>query len=517
MSTALSIETNGVNVIDESERKGRPASLFWPWCAANFSVLAVSYGAFVLGFGISLYQALVGVAIGVIGSFLLVGLVSIAGKRGSAPTLVLSRAPFGRFGNGLPGLVSYLLLVGWETVLVSLSTLATATVFERLGWGSGDITKVIAFVVVALIIVGAGILGFEAIMKLQMWLTILMMIVTAVYVALTFDHIDLDAAQALPSGTMTAVIGATIMVATGFGIGWVNSAADYSRYLPRRSNTAGVVAWPTIGASLPVLVLITYGILLCASDPELVGAIGADPIGALTTILPTWFLVPFALVAVGGLVSGAVLDIYSSGLTLLALGLKTPRWFAAAIDGVLMILGTIYIVWAADNFLSVFMAFLIILGVPMAGWCGIFLCDLLLRRYPYNEAALFGEPEIPGTGYGKVRWDSVLILCAATAVGWGLVIDTTGSGKGLTWLGYLLEPLGLGGRDGDWAYANVGVIASLAIGFVGYLVIGIATVRRQEHAQMVAEVRAEASADVVPVADAVVADPMTVFDADDES
>ena len=37
-----------------------------------------------------------------------------------------------------PALVSYVLLVGWETVLVALSTLATATVFERLGWSHGN-------------------------------------------------------------------------------------------------------------------------------------------------------------------------------------------------------------------------------------------------------------------------------------------------------------------------------------------------------------------------------------------
>jgi len=48
------IEANGINVIDESERRGTPAGLFWPWCASNISVLAVSYGAFVLGFGIGL-------------------------------------------------------------------------------------------------------------------------------------------------------------------------------------------------------------------------------------------------------------------------------------------------------------------------------------------------------------------------------------------------------------------------------------------------------------------------------
>ncbi len=486
------IETNGINVIEESERKGSSLGLFWPWCAANISVLAVSYGAFVLGFGISLAQALVATVVGAVVSFFLVGMVSIAGKRGSAPTLVLSRAAFGRVGNGLPGLVSYLLLVGWETVLVTLSTLATATVFERLGWSSGDATKVVAFVVVALVIVAAGVLGFDAIMRIQLWLTLALIVVTAVYVGLTFDHIDLDAAQALPAGETTAVIGATVLVMTGFGVGWVNAAADYSRYLPRSSRTSGVVFWPTLGGSLPVVVLVSYGLLLCASDPDFAGAIGADPIGALTTLLPDWFLVPFAVVAVGGLVSGAILDIYSSGLTLLALGLKAPRWAAALLDGVLMILGTIYIIWIADDFLSVFMAFLIILGVPMAGWCGIFLADLLMRRYSYDERALFGSTG-DGADYRVVRWESVLLLAAATAVGWGLVIDTTGAGKGLDWLGYLLGPLGLGGRDGEWAYANLGVPVSLVIGLVGYLLLGAGAVRRQEHEQVVAGVRAETS------------------------
>jgi purine-cytosine permease-like protein len=478
-SSGLAIEANGINVIDESERKGTPSQLFWPWCASNVSVLAVSYGAFVLGFGLSLLQALVAAVLGAVLSFLLVGLVSVAGKRGSAPTLVLSRAAFGRFGNTLPGAVSYLLLVGWETVLVSLATFATATVFGRLGWGDGDLTKVLAFVVVAAVIVAAGILGFEAIMALQKWLTVAMVVVTLLYIALTFDHVDLDAAGALPAGSLSALVGATVLVMTGFGVGWVNSAADYSRYLPRTASTPGVVAWPTLGGSLPVVILVAYGVLLCASDEKLAAAVGLDPIGALTTILPTWFLVPFALVALGGLVSGAVLDIYSSGLTLLTLGLRTPRWVAAALDGVLMILGTLYIVWVADSFLGIFMAFLIILGVPMAAWCGIFLADLMLRRRDYDEHKLFDHSK---AGYGSVNVVSVVLMAVAAVVGWGLVIDTTGAGKGLSWLGFLLGPLGLGGRDGGWAYANLGVPVALAVGFVGYVVTQAGAVRRQESA-----------------------------------
>lgn len=503
------IEANGINVIDESERKGRPSDLFWPWCASNVSVLAVSYGAFVLGFGIGLWQGLAAAVVGAVFSFFLVGLVSIAGKRGSAPTLVLSRAAFGRWGNTLPCLVSYVLLVGWETVLVALSTLATATVFERLGWSHGNGTKIIAFVVVAGVIVLAGIMGFDLIMRLQKYLTIALILVTAVYVVLTWHHIHLSTARALPHGTLSAVVGAGILVMTGFGVGWVNTGADYSRYLPRTASTGGVVWWPTFGGSLPVVILVAYGILLAGSSHQLSTAIGSDPIGALTTILPTWFLLPFAVVAVAGLVSGAMMDIYSSGLTLLTLGLRTPRWVAAGIDGVLMILGAIYIVfYSSSTFILLFEAFLIVLGVPMAAWCGVFLADLLMRRRDYHEASLFTARGL----YGSFRLSAVLFMVLGTAAGWGLVIDTTGQGKGLSWLGYFLGGetlnvdigslsvhghwLDLGGRGGAWAYANLGVPVALVIGFVGYLIFGFWGVRRQERAMRRgdAEVAAEPAA-----------------------
>ena len=119
------LELNGINFISESERKGSPHSLFWPWAAANVSFLALSYGSFFLGFGISFWQATTAAVIGTIGSFLLVGVSSLAGKRANAPTMTLSRAAFGVNGNKVPGFLSYLIFVGWETVLVSLATLAS--------------------------------------------------------------------------------------------------------------------------------------------------------------------------------------------------------------------------------------------------------------------------------------------------------------------------------------------------------------------------------------------------------
>jgi len=132
----LPIEGHGINVIDDAERKGSPRQLFWPWFAANVSVLGLSYGSFALGFGVSFWQALIAGLVGIVLSFLFCGFIAVAGKRGSAPTMVLSRAAFGVRGNRLPSRISWLLTVGWETVLTILATLATATVFERLGWAA---------------------------------------------------------------------------------------------------------------------------------------------------------------------------------------------------------------------------------------------------------------------------------------------------------------------------------------------------------------------------------------------
>jgi NCS1 family nucleobase:cation symporter-1 len=474
LTRQLQVETHGLDVIGDAERKGTPRTLFWPWFGANVSILGLSYGAFALGFGISFWQALAAGVIGIVFSFLLCGFVAVAGKRGSAPTMVLSRAAYGVRGNRLPSVISWVLTVGWETVLTALATMATATVFGRLGWGGGTETKVVALILVGALTVVGGVMGFDLIMRLQTVITVVTGVLTVVYIALVADHIHWSTVSAVPAGSAQEFIGALVFMMTGFGLGWVNAAADYSRYLPRGSSSRGVIGWTTFGACVAPLLLLVFGLLLAGSSSTLDKAVAADPIGALTTILPTWFLVPFAVVAVLGLVGGAVLDIYSSGLALLSAGLRVPRYLAALVDGVLMIAGSVYIVFFADNFLGQFMGFLTTLGVPIAAWCGIMLADLALRRRDYDEGDLYR----PGGRYGDVPLTPLLLTLAATAIGWGLVTNTAASW--LNWQGYLLDPLGLGGKSGAWAYANLGVLAALALGFLGTLALGRARVQRQE-------------------------------------
>ena len=466
------LELNGPNLIQESERSGTARSLFWPWCGANVSLLALSYGAFFLGFGISFRQATYAAIIGTVLSFLVVGVSSLAGKKSNAPTMILSRAAFGVNGNIVPGALSYLIFVGWETVLVSLATLATGTVFARLGHINHNLSLIIGFVIAVSLTVFGGVLGFATIMKIQKWLTLVTVLMTVVYIALTFDSVNWSVVASIKDGTSQGFIGALIFGITGIGLGWVNSAADYSRYLPRTVSSKAVVGWTVLGASLVPIVLVIYGSALAGSSKELSDGIAMDPIGALTTLLPIWFLIPFALVAILGLVGGAILDLYSSGLTLVSIGLPVKRHIAASIDAFIMLAGTIYIVWFADNFFFPFQGFLITLGVPVAVWSAIFVADVIMRKAPYSETDLYN----PNARYGAWNKKSLTLMVIGSIIGWGLVTNTFAAW--LSWQGYLLGLIG--GKQGPWAYANVGVIAALAIGFFGHILLSRNSIKSQE-------------------------------------
>jgi purine-cytosine permease-like protein len=466
------LEMNGTNFIAQNERSGSARSLFWPWAAANVSLLALSYGSFFLGFGISFWQATFAAIIGTIASFFLVGVSSLAGKRANAPTMTLSRAAFGVKGNVVPGLLSYLIFVGWETVLVSLATLATETVLTRVGDIEPNISRIIGFSIAAGLTVFGGVLGFKVIMRIQKVLTISTIVLTAGYIALTAHLVNWSSVSEMPSGNVQAFLGALIFGITGIGLGWVNCAADYSRYLPRSVSSKDVVGWTVFGASIVPITLVVYGSMLAGSSKDLGEKIGMDPIGALTTLVPTWYLIPFAAVAILGLIGGAILDLYSSGLALISVGLPVKRHVAASIDAVIMAVGTIYIVWIAKDFFGPFQGFLITLGVPIAAWSAIFVADVFMRKRDYKEEDLFNPKGI----YGAWNLRSLSLVAIGAIIGWGFVTNTFAGW--LSWQGYFMGLIG--GKDGPWAYSNIGVIFALVIGFFGHILLSKKIIARQE-------------------------------------
>ncbi len=474
----LQVETNGINVIPEDERHGTPRSLFWPWATSSISLFNISIAALLTSFGMDFIPSAVAGALGIIASFFLVGQISLAGKRASAPTMVISRTAFGIRGNAVPTFISYLTLVGWEIVVVVTTVMAANTVFSRLGWADGGVVEVIVFIIVVGVVVVAGVFGFRLVTRFQGVVTVASIAMITCFAALTIGNVNWSALGGIDGFTPSGFIGAMVVAAAAFGIGWTNSGADYSRYLPRGSSGKAIVGWTTFAGSLMPVVLVVYGLMLVTSNPALASELGDNPIGTLVSLLPTsaLILLPFLLVLSLGTTGSGAMDLYSSGLTLLTLGLKVPRAVAAGLDGVLMILGSLYLLSFAGSVFGPFESVLIFLGVPLAAWAGVFIADATYRRADYSSADLF---DVRGC-YGSVGWPALGSMIVGTVMGWGLVTSDT-SAPLLAWQGFLFDLLGVA-QASTWRDSDLGVIAALVIGFAGTWALGRARVRRQEAA-----------------------------------
>jgi hypothetical protein len=291
------------------------------------------------------------------------------------------------------------------------------------------------------------------------WFTWAFAAMTVVFFALQLGEVDWDKVTALPSGPFLAgFVGGMSVATAGLGIGWINAAADYSHYLPQRSSSGGIVGWTLLGASLGPVALIAFGILLAANNDQLANE--SNLIGALAEPLPTWFLVPYLLVSVGGLLAGAVIDMYSSGLNLLTLGVRLPRYQSILIDGAIMLAGNIYLLFFAPDFVGPFQGFLITLGVPLAAWGAIFLVDLAMYRWRegYDELALYD----PSARYGAVN-PAGLIAWIVAVVGLGLVTSTAAI---FGWTGYLLDPFG--GEESAVGASSIGLWIAFALAAILY-------------------------------------------------
>jgi hypothetical protein len=83
--------------------------------------------------------------------------------------------------------------------------------------------------------------------------------------------------------------------------------------------------------------------------------------------------------------------------------------------------------------------------------------------------------------YGSANKGTIGLMVIRTFVGWGFVTNPfANDASWLSWQGYLLGTVG--GKEGPWAFANVGVIFALIIGFVGHIVLSFRKIQAQEKA-----------------------------------
>jgi NCS1 family nucleobase:cation symporter-1 len=133
------------------------------------------------------------------------------------------------------------------------------------------------------------------------------------------------------------------------------------------------------------------------------------PISGLPQALPSWVVTPYLIVAIVTLLAVNTIDLYSSGLTLQAMGLKIKRWQCVIVD---MVIATIVtgITIFSSNFHRIYSDFPGLLIVWLSPWLAIYLVDWWLRRGRYDAPALLadrGGRYWRGNGFGPLSSRSV--------------------------------------------------------------------------------------------------------------
>lgn len=474
---ALVVESAGPEATALDLRAGRAARLFWLWFAANSSVVSLSLGAVLFGLGMSLRQALVAILIGVALSFLPLGLVTLAGKWSGQPTMIVSRATFGIVGNGLPAILAIISRVFWGGALLWILATGVARVLVDAGLDVG-----LGEQVWTLVGLGAGfalafvvaIFGYGFIARVQLVLSILTAVLVAGVVVLTFPRLDLAAAQSIDDGPWTLLVTGVVLVFSFVGLAWVHSSADVARYQRTDSDGGSTMLWATFGATLPAFILIAWGALLAASDPLIADGLSTNPLYTIAALLPLWYPAPLIAALGLGLLSGAVLTIYSGGFALQSLGIGARRSVTTAIAGVLVLAAAAALLFLAGDARGLIRDLATTVAVPVAAWAGILGAEIMIRRRGFNTGSLLRRGGI----YPAVRRGNLVGLVVISALGFGL---TSAVLPGLDWQGYLFPFIGLAGDD-PLLTSDLGVLAALVLGILLPLATAVPAIRRQERA-----------------------------------
>ncbi|MYQ37039.1 Purine-cytosine permease [Streptomyces sp. LamerLS-316] len=389
------MENRGLDPVPDDERTGRVRTLFPTWVTANMTVLLLTVGAGLTVFdGLNFWQVLVVAVTAPVVSFGLVGLVSIAGKRGGAPGMALSRAVFGQRGNLFPGALLWVVRWGWETVNAVTGSYALLAVLD-LTFGirrthTLTLVTLTAFVAASFLVSGLGIRALRLSSRTSVQLFGAASLLVLVHlIGSTSWRTVLDRPPG-PSALMIAAIGT---LAAG-GISWVPSAPDFARYLPRSASGRGMVGAAVGGALVTVLPMVMMGAVMAVSSPHL--AVTKDPVAFIGELLPKWISVPYLLTAVVGMALINAMSMYSAGFTAQTLGFAIPRAWAVGVNAAISLLLGGALMLVATSFIDTFLSFLTLLGVTFSAWLGVFGVDLLRGR-TYDPGALMDTA--PGSGY----------------------------------------------------------------------------------------------------------------------
>ncbi|MEB3964386.1 cytosine permease [Streptomyces kunmingensis] len=365
-------EARGIAPVPENHRYGGAGRLFTVWFAPNLTMSGVFTGTVGIALGLDFATALAAVVLGTVLGAVPTAYLGTWGSRTGAGQLPLARLAFGR-GVVVPGTLQWLSSIAWDALIGLFGGDALA---RLCGW---------PFWLGALVMMTAqgalGALGYEAIHRLQKWMTAVLAVAFCA-LALRLAHAGVTPVShgGAHGADRVGAFALTTTIALSLAVSWAPYASDFSRYLPR-ATSASRMFWCTLA-----------GVVVSFTAVQALGLWGASVFTDQTahgvdTLLGGGVLGSAGLLAVAlaALCSNAMND-YSGSLALQVIGARVPRPLAA---GLAALLGFPLVLWmhAADT-AARFQNVLLFVGYWIPGFVAVVLVDWLARARARNGTPL---------------------------------------------------------------------------------------------------------------------------------
>ncbi|TAM71123.1 MAG: cytosine permease [Microbacteriaceae bacterium] len=439
------VEVHSIEHVPESDRHGRPISLFAVWFGANMQITAIVTGALGVVLGLPLPWAILALVIGNVFGGVFMALHSAQGPVLGIPQMIQSRAQFGHYGAIVPLILVLLMYIGFFASSAVLGGQALASWWH--------IPFVLGAIILSLAITVLAIYGYRMIHRFERVVSVLAAIAFIYITAQVFIQHDV-AAQWNVGGKFTAgTFFLVLSIAATWQITYAPYVADYSRYLPSKTSIQSSFWWTyagSVGASVWMMALGSVAVAVAA------GSFNKGSSDFLVGLAPGGWGWTISLILILGVAAANVLNLYgmfmSSTTTIdaikpLRMHISTRVWFII----VAAVIGTAVGIIGENNFLDNFSNFILFLAYFLIPWTAINLTDFyLVRRGKYDLASIFNSRGI----YGRFNWRTM----AAYVIGILIEIPFVNS---TFYVGPLVKPLG--GADISWI---IGVIVASVLYYV---------------------------------------------------
>lgn len=396
----VAVEPGGIEYIPERERHGNPANLVWTWMSPNLEFATVYVGVIPIAvFGGAFWPTIAALTLGIALGSLTHAILSTWGPRFGVPQLVQSRGAFGFVGNLLPaGLQSITSGIGWYAVNSVSASFALQSLFVVLHWPA--LPFWLALVVIVLVQVAVAFAGHNMVHQVERVLVPYLGIVFALATIVILAHANLgqgfNSKAPVPFGGPSAAFILAMTIALGYVVGWNPYASDYTRYLApgTRPLKVALAAGGGMFVANFVLMLMGAGLATVAGTD-----FSKSPTDQLLVPLPVWLAaLTFLGIAAGGVAANAI-NIYSSAISFLALGVRwgfrQRRAIVALSTGVLgFIVALVGHTSPGGNYEN----FLLLIAYWITPFLAVVLVDYWLRRGEYDEALFFDRRYRPWQG-----------------------------------------------------------------------------------------------------------------------